>query len=101
MAYQLMFQLDPSSFDLGTLGKDSVPGLGESFALFVAFSLGALSTNVVGDVAPVSLLARYSVVIEGLIGQFYLAILVARLVAMQMSSPPPDASPEGKPEEQP
>lgn len=92
MADQLMFAFDPTSFDLGVLGKDLTLGHGRSFALFVPFSLGALSTNVVGDVAPVSLVARYSVVIEGLVGQFYLAILVARLVAMQMTPPPADAT---------
>ena len=32
-------------------------------------------------------------VVEGLIGQFYLAILVARLVGMQMASPPPEELP--------
>ena len=94
MAFQLMFDADPSSFDLGVLGRDVAPGRASSFVLFVSFSLGALSTNVVGDVAPVSLLARYATVVEGLIGQFYLAILVARLVAMQMASPPGDPPPQ-------
>ena len=88
MVFELMLSADPSSFDMGSLGKDTASGHGSSFVLFIAYSLGALSTNVVGDVAPVSLLARYATVIEGLIGQFYLAILVARLVGMQMATPP-------------
>jgi len=33
----------------------------------------------------VTLKARYAAVAEGITGQFYLAILVARLVGMQMS----------------
>lgn len=94
MAFQLMFDADPSSFDLGALGRDVAPGRSNSFVLFVSYSLGALSTNVVGDMAPVSLLARYATVVEGLIGQFYLAILVARLVSMQMASPPSDPPPQ-------
>lgn len=93
MVYQLMFIVDPSSFDLGVLGKELPPGHPNTLPLFVAFSLGALSTNVVGDVNPVSMLARYAVEIEGLIGQFYLAILVARLVAMQMANPPAEDLP--------
>lgn len=93
MIYQLMLELDPSSFDMGVLGKDLPPGHPNTLPLFVAFSLGALSTNVVGDVAPVSMLARYAVVIQGLVGQFYLAILVARLVAMQMANPPAEDLP--------
>jgi hypothetical protein len=32
--------------------------------------------------------ARYTAVAEGITGQFYLAILVARLVGMQMSQSP-------------
>jgi voltage-gated potassium channel len=94
MAFQLMFDADPSSFDLGVLGKDAGPARANSFVLFVSFSLGALSTNIVGDMAPVSLAARYATVVEGLIGQFYLAILVARLVGMQMASPPADVPPD-------
>lgn len=93
MVFQLMYGFDPSSFDMGTLGKDPVLGHGNTLTLFVSYSLGALSTNIVGDVAPVSLLARYATVIEGLIGQFYLAILVARLVAMQMANPPAEELP--------
>jgi voltage-gated potassium channel len=92
MVFQLMLTADPSAFDMGTLGKDVPPGHG-SFVLFVSYSLGALSTNVVGDIAPVSLLARYATVVEGLIGQFYLAILVARLVGMQMANPPAEELP--------
>jgi voltage-gated potassium channel len=44
-----------------------------------------LSTIGFGDITPVTLKARYSAVAEGISGQFYLAILVARLVGMQMS----------------
>jgi hypothetical protein len=36
---------------------------------------------------PVSLPARYAAVAEGITGQLYLAILVARLVSMQLSNP--------------
>ncbi|MBY0278254.1 hypothetical protein K2Z84_23245 [Candidatus Binatia bacterium] len=93
MVFELMYGFDPTSFDMGTLGQGTVPGHGNTLTLFVAYSLGALSTNVVGDVAPVSLLARYATVVEGLIGQFYLAILVARLVGMQMANPPPEELP--------
>ncbi len=93
MVFQLMYGFDPSSFDMGVLGKDAVVGHGNTLTLFVSYSLGALSTNIVGDVTPVSLLARYATVVEGLIGQFYLAILVARLVAMQMANPPEEELP--------
>ena len=41
-----------------------------------------------------NLQARSAAVAEGIVGQFYLAILVARLVGMQMASPPADVPPE-------
>ncbi len=49
------------------------------------FSLTTLSTVGFGDITPLTLQARYAAVAEGITGQFYLAILVARLVGMQMS----------------
>ena len=55
------------------------------FPIFIYFSLTTLSTIGFGDITPVSLQARYAAVAEGITGQFYLAILVARLVGMQMS----------------
>ena len=55
------------------------------FPIFIYFSLTTLSTIGFGDITPVTLPARYAAVAEGITGQFYLAILVARLVGMQMS----------------
>lgn len=53
--------------------------------VFVYFSLTTISTTGFGDITPVSLPARYLAASEGIAGQFYLAILVARLVGLQMS----------------
>jgi hypothetical protein len=53
--------------------------------VLIYFSLTTLSTIGFGDITPVTLQARYAAVAEGITGQFYLAILVARLVGMQMS----------------
>jgi voltage-gated potassium channel len=49
------------------------------------FSLTTLSTIGFGDITPLTLQARYAAVAEGITGTFYLAILVARLVGIQMS----------------
>jgi ion channel len=54
------------------------------FPIFIYFSLTTLSTIGFGDITPLTLQARYAAVAEGITGQFYLAILVARLVGMQM-----------------
>jgi len=55
------------------------------FPILGYFSLTTLSTIGFGDITPVTLQARYAAVAEGITGQFYLAILVARLVGLQMS----------------
>ena len=45
----------------------------------IYFSLTSLTTMGFGDIVPVTDIARYSAVAEGVTGEFYLAILVARL----------------------
>ena len=55
------------------------------FPILGYFTLGTLSTIGAGDISPVSLQARYATVAEAITGQFYLAILVARPVGLQMS----------------
>jgi voltage-gated potassium channel len=55
-----------------------------------------LSTVGYGDITPLTLQARLAAAAEGVTGQFYLAILVARLVGMQMSqtsNQPPTRNP--------
>ena len=81
-AYQLTHRLAPGSFRLG----DSTPtpevfmhGLGY-------FSYVTLTTVGYGDVTPLHPLARSLAVAEGLIGQLYPAILIGRLVSLQIST---------------
>jgi len=82
LLYIVIFTRHPEAFSLG-------PSSGVSelhmFPIFIYFSLTTLSTIGFGDITPLSLQARYAAVAEGITGQFYLAILVARLVGMQMS----------------
>ena len=61
------------------------------FPIFIYFSLTTLSTIGFGDITPLTLQARYAAVAEGITGQFYLAILVARLVGLQMNQSPAPA----------
>jgi hypothetical protein len=46
------------------------------------FSFVTLLTIGYGDIIPVNDIAQTAVVFEGMIGQFYVAILVARLVSL-------------------
>jgi Ion channel len=82
LLYIVIFTRHPEAFSFGTS-----PGVSEQhmFPIFIYFSLTTLSTIGFGDITPLSLQARYAAVAEGITGQFYLAILVARLVGMQMS----------------
>jgi voltage-gated potassium channel len=88
LLYAVMVQLHPDSF--GNLAA-ATPGhpveVLHLFPVLGYFSLTTLSTIGFGDITPLTLQARYAAVAEGITGQFYLAILVARLVGLQMSRP--------------
>jgi hypothetical protein len=85
--YFLLHQLHAENFHFAEPPRDPHNLL----PVFVYFSLTTISTTGFGDVVPLSLQARYLAATEGITGQFYLAVLVARLVGMQMSQskPPP------------
>lgn len=85
--YIVLNHLQPHAFSLGGAPTPISGPASEQqiFPVLVYFSLTTLSTIGFGDITPVTLLARYAAVAEGITGQFYLAILVARLVGMQMS----------------
>lgn len=86
LLYIVMFERHPESFTgVGSLHAGASTGLPRAFPLFGYYSLGTLSTIGGGDITPVTLPARYATVAEAIMGQFYLAILVARLVSLQMS----------------
>lgn len=81
-AYSLVELQVPGSFQLpaaaaanGTTGMRS----------FVYFSFVTLTTLGYGDVIPLSSGARTLATLEALAGQLYLAVLVARLVALQIA----------------
>ena len=89
--YIVLHELQPNSFSFGA----GVPvSETQTIPVLIYFSLTTLSTIGFGDITPVTLQARYVAVAEGITGQFYLAILVARLVGMQMSQ---SASQHGQP----
>jgi hypothetical protein len=83
--YDIIYQLQPTAFSLnGTASALVAPGH-PIFPVLGYFSFITLTTVGYGDIAPVTLQARYAAFAEGVVGQFYLAILVARLVSMQLS----------------
>jgi voltage-gated potassium channel len=86
LIYGVMFQLHPDSFAGLTVAQPGHPvEVMHLFPVLGYFSLTTLSTIGFGDITPLTLQARYAAVAEGITGQFYMAILVARLVGLQMS----------------
>jgi len=81
LLYIVLHDLQPNAFGFGGAAPVSEQ---QAIPVLIYFSLTTLSTIGFGDIAPITLQARYAVA-EGITGQFYLAILVARLVGMQMS----------------
>jgi hypothetical protein len=97
LLYVIIFILQPGAFTIAGLSPP-VPGhvadVQPMFPILGYFSLITLSTVGYGDITPLTLQARFAAAAEGIAGQFYLAILVARLVGMQMSqSATPSADP--------
>jgi len=84
MAYGLLEVLSPGAFDQGeeTAADGSLEGL---VGAMVYLSFVTMTTLGYGDVTPVSAAARSLTTLEALVGQFYIAVLVARLVAMEMA----------------
>ena len=83
--YLVLFEFQPNAFGFGGAPAPSelqIP------PVLIYFSLTTIATVGYGDITPLTLQARYAAVAEGIAGQFYLAILVARLVGMQMSQSP-------------
>jgi hypothetical protein len=89
LLYIFMYYRQPQSFSFPSAQAPLAGSPSDQhvsvFPVLIYFSLTTLTTIGYGDVTPLTLQARYAAVAEGVAGQFYLAILVARLVGMQMS----------------
>ena len=77
--YQIDSQINPASVE-STVGKMT------TFVDWIYFSFCTLSTVGYGDIVPTSRLSRMLAIGESISGQLFLAILIARLVAMQVSA---------------
>lgn len=84
--YIVIYAVQPNAFNFGS-GPPPTNFADVTSTLFY-FSLTTIATVGYGDIQPMTLQARYASVAEGILGQFYLAILVARLVSLHMSKSP-------------
>jgi len=83
VAYAYGFQIDSR---INPASVESTAGKMTTFVDWVYFSFCTLSTVGYGDIVPASRLSRMLAIGEGISGQLFLAILIARLVAMQVSA---------------
>jgi len=88
LVYWAMQQLCPSSFALS--GAFSRTGA-------IYFSFVTLATLGYGDIAPRSEIARGLAIVEGIGGQLFLAVLIARLVSLYGHSHDGTGGPSGAP----
>jgi voltage-gated potassium channel Kch len=79
-AYLMAMQLDPHSFQ-SAVGLSS-----SSVSEWYYYSYVTLTTLGYGDIIPISRIARALAVGEALTGQLYLAVLIARLIGMEIIS---------------
>jgi Ion channel len=77
VAYEIVEILAPGSFSVNARHGATLPQLGY-------FSFTTLTTLGFGDILPISPAARALVVLEALVGQLFPAILIARLVALEI-----------------
>jgi hypothetical protein len=80
VSYEIVELLNPGSFSIAAQrGEASLPQFGY-------FSFTTLATLGLGDILPISPLARSLVVLEALVGQLFPVILIARLASLEIQS---------------
>ncbi len=79
-AFSLIWELSPTAF--ATLAAPT--GGPDELATMLYFSLTTLTTTGYGDIVPLDPFARSLANLESVLGQFYLAITVARLVTLEL-----------------
>lgn len=84
MFYTLLGKWDPHAFQLPTTAGE---GARLDGFLAVYFSLQVITANSFGDIVPASNIARVLTLAEALVGMFYLAIFISRLVGAYTSEP--------------
>lgn len=85
--YCLVAEAVPDSFR----GLEGVRDPEGQHHLLTYFSFVTLTTVGYGDVTPAGPLARSLSVVEAVLGQFYLAVLIAGLLGKMLNRPPPPA----------
>lgn len=75
--------INPGSFDFGQ--HASIKELAKNSSLLNYYSFSSLLTIGLGDITPISPIARALTIIEGLLGQFYIVFFISTLVGLFIS----------------
>jgi len=78
--FSLIWDLSPAAF----ANLPAPSGGPDELATMLYFSLTTLTTTGYGDIVPINPFARSMANLESIVGQFYLAITVARLVTLEL-----------------
>ncbi len=73
--YLVMYDLKPESFNIKGADLDN----------FIYYSFITLSTLGYGDITPLSPTARAFSYVEAVLGQIYLAVIIARIVSLHLA----------------
>lgn len=86
--YALLVQVDLNAFDMTNISRDGTPRevYDRAVGHLTYFSFVTLTTVGYGDITPMDPIAKQFAVLEGLVGQLYPAILLARLVSQQVTN---------------
>ena len=79
-AYHFVYKINPQAFNLPDQAFDT------AWLKMVYFSLVTITTLGYGDIVPVSSFARMLAGVEAVVGQLYLAVLIAWLVGLTISN---------------
>lgn len=93
LAYVLVDWVHPGSFsfNVASLGQPRMDGFNGFY-----YSFMTLCTVGYGDITPVSRVARMLAVMEAITGMFYVAVLIARLVALHTTAGPINAAEDSR-----
>lgn len=88
LAYALLELASPGSFSF----TDNSETTDARFERFLGFSFTTLTTLGYGNVAPATPRADSLATLQAVVGQIYLAVVIARLVAISVAAESPDAA---------
>jgi len=84
--FSIIENVSPGSFSSGAVGPAGIPSARMQVGHFTYYSFVTMTTLGYGDITPLSRPARSLATLEAIIGQLYLAVLIARLVGQHGSS---------------